>query len=301
MSLPTFHELLEFYDSSGTKMAQNSKIEWTDHTFNPWVGCTNVSPGCDHCYAEAWSRRSGLVKWGKNPRRRTSESYWRAPSKWQAAAASYEARHGRRQRVFCASLADVFDNQVDPAWRADLFDLIASTPALDWLLLTKRPQNIEKMLPQAWPDGGMSNVWLGATTEDQVRFDQRWQVLSRVPAVVRFISYEPAIGPIRLNRAHDLQPDWLIAGGESGHGARPVRAVWMRDYIEDCEALGVAPFFKQWGTVKNNPLVSERGMTAKAAAVDAYGKGGGLLDGQLYRKFPNPIEFSSKPGLRKAG
>lgn len=281
-------------------MAQNSKIEWTDHTFNPWVGCTNVSPGCDHCYAEAWSKRSGLVKWGKHPRRRTSEAYWRAPLKWQAAAASYQAQHGRRQRVFCASLADVFDNQVDPTWRADLFDLIASTPALDWLLLTKRPQNIAKMLPKAWPDGGMQNVWLGSTAEDQVRFDQRWPVLSRVPAVVRFISYEPAIGALRLDRARDLQPDWVIAGGESGHGARPMDAAWMRDIIKDCEELGVAPFFKQWGTVKNNPLVSEQGINAKAvAAADPNGKGGGLLDGQLYREFPIPRGLSPTD-LRKA-
>jgi protein gp37 len=283
-------------------MAQNSKIEWTDHTFNPWVGCTNVSPGCDHCYAEAWSKRSGLVKWGKHPRRRTSEAYWRAPLKWQAAAASYLAQHGRRQRVFCASLADVFDNQVNPAWRTDLFNLIASTPALDWLLLTKRPQNIAKMLPKTWPDDGMHNVWLGTTAEDQARFDQRWPVLSSIRAVVRFISYEPAIGAVRLNRGMDVQPDWLIAGGESGHGARPMRAEWMRDIISDCEKLGVEPFFKQWGAIKNNPLLSEQGMNAKAvAAADTHGKGGGLLDGQLYRNFPRPRGISSKADLRKAG
>lgn len=270
-------------------MAQNSKIEWTDHTFNPWVGCTNVSPGCDHCYAEAWSKRSGLVKWGKHPRRRTSEAYWRAPLKWQAAAAAFEAQHGRRQRVFCASLADVFDNQVAAAWRAELFALIGATPSLDWLLLTKRPQNIAKMLPKAWPDEGMPNVWLGTTAEDQARFDQRWPVLSRIPAAVRFISYEPAIGAVRLDPKQAVQPDWLIVGGESGHGARPMQPAWVRNVIRDCETLGVAPFFKQWGAYANNPLVSEGGLTLKAAAtVDSHGKGGGLLDDRLYREFPNP-------------
>jgi protein gp37 len=269
-------------------MAQNSKIEWTDHTFNPWVGCTNVSPGCDHCYAEAWSKRSGLVKWGKNPRRRTSEAYWRAPMKWQAASRSFSVQNGRRQRVFCASLADVFDNKADAGWRSDLFQLIGATPALDWLLLTKRPQNIEKMLPKSWPEGGMPNVWLGTTAEDQTRFDQRWPVLSRVPAVVRFISYEPAIGPVRL-RLGEVQPDWLIAGGESGHGSRAMQAAWVRDVVRDCEHRGVAPFFKQWGAISNNPLVIENGMSAKAAsAADPHGKGGGLLDGRLYREFPNP-------------
>ncbi len=270
-------------------MAQNSKIEWTDHTFNPWLGCTNVSPGCDHCYAESWSKRSGLVKWGNSPRRRTSEAYWRAPTKWQTLAAAFHRQHARRQRVFCASLADVFDNQVDIAWRGDLFNLIAATPSLDWLLLTKRPQNIEKMLPKDWPEHGRPNVWLGTTAEDQARYDQRWPLLSRVPAAVRFISYEPAIGPVRLNPTHAIQPDWLIAGGESGHGARPMKAGWARDIISDCYAFGVAPFFKQWGSIKNNPLVAEQGMNTKAAAIaDEHGKGGGLVDDRLYRYFPNP-------------
>jgi protein gp37 len=270
-------------------MAHNSKIEWTDHTFNPWIGCTNVSPGCDHCYAESWSKRSGLVKWGNNPRRRTSEVYWRAPLKWQAMAAAFHRQHGGRQRVFCASLADVFDNQADRVWRSDLFDLIAVTPALDWLLLTKRPQNIEKMLPKDRSEQGRPNVWLGTTAEDQVRFDQRWPVLSRVPAVVRFVSYEPAIGSLRLNPTHQQQPDWLIVGGESGHRARPMRATWARDIILDCQSFDVAPFFKQWGSIANNPLVSEQAMAPRAAALaDQYGKGGGLLDGQLYRHFPNP-------------
>ena len=267
-------------------MAQDSKIEWTDHTFNPWIGCTNISPGCDHCYAESWSKRSGLVKWGRNPRRRTSEPYWRAPLKWQAGAAVFEARYGRRQRVFCASLADVFDNKADKSWRKDLFDLIVASPALDWLLLTKRPQNISKMLPSDWPSEGMSNVWLGTTAEDQERFDQRWPVLAAIPAARRFISYEPAIGPLRLS-ADGPQPDWLISGGESGHGARPMNPQWARDVIDDCKRLGVAAFHKQWGAFRNNPLCFEQGLSAKdAEALDAHGKGGGLLDGELYRRFP---------------
>jgi protein gp37 len=269
-------------------MAQNSKIEWTDHTFNPWVGCTNVSPGCDHCYAESWSKRSGLVKWGNSPRRRTSEAYWRAPLKWHAGATAFQVQHGRRQRVFCASLADVFDNQVDAKWRADLFTLIAATPSLDWLLLTKRPQNIKKMLPDDWGNHGRHNVWLGTTAEDQARFDLRWPILGNIPASVRFISYEPAIGPVRLNESA-VQPDWLISGGESGHGARPMNPQWARNIISDCNRLGVAPFHKQWGSIKNNPLVAEQGMDAKTAtAEDTHGKGGGRIDGRLWREFPNP-------------
>jgi protein gp37 len=267
-------------------MAVNSKIEWTDHTFNPWLGCTNVSPGCDHCYAESWSKRSGLVKWGKNPRRRTSEAYWRAPLKWQAAAVGFLASHGRRQRVFCASLADVFDNRADRKWRTDLFELIAATPGLDWLLLTKRPQNIAKMLPADWGDTGRPNVWLGTTAEDQSRYDQRWAVLSRIPAAIRFISYEPAIGPVRLREG--TQPDWLISGGESGPGARPMDPQWVRDVIADCVAKGVAPFHKQWGAYRNNPLVREGGLSPREAELmDGNGKGGGLVDKRLYREFPS--------------
>src|SRR6185312_14413446 len=112
-------------------MGENSKIEWTHHTFNPWVGCTKVGPPCDFCYAEGWAKRSGMVQWGDHPRRRTSEANWRQPLKWNKAA---EAA-GERRRVFCASLADWLDNQAEPAWRADLGELIAATPYLDWLLL----------------------------------------------------------------------------------------------------------------------------------------------------------------------
>jgi protein gp37 len=268
-------------------MAENSKIEWTDHTFNPWTGCTNVSPGCDHCYAESWSKRSGHVKWGNNPRKRTTEHYWKAPFIWQSKADEFMARHGRRQRVFCASLADAFDNQAEKSWRADLFEVIRQTRGLDWLLLTKRPQNIAKMLPPDWGDEGYPNVWLGFTAEDQTRFDQRWRHLAAIPAVVRFVSYEPAIGPLRLAGLQGTRPDWLISGGESGHGARPMDPQWARDIVADCNALGIAAFHKQWGAYGNNPLLVEQGQPlAEVKAVDPYGKGGGLLDGQLVRNFP---------------
>ena len=246
-------------------MGENSKIEWTDHTFNPWTGCTKVSPGCDHCYAEAWAKRSGLVQWGNNPRRRTTADNWKKPVKWNAEAGAFNREYGHRPRVFCASLADVFDNQVPSAWRKDLFALIRECGRLDWLLLTKRPQNISKMLPSDWGDG-YPNVWLGMTAEDQTYFDQRWKHLQKIPAVIKFISYEPAIGPLRLPK-HGPYPDWLISGGESGGGARPVKRRWIRDVIADCRDHGVAVFHKQWGTYQNNPLVVKRGMTIDEAKV----------------------------------
>jgi protein gp37 len=268
-------------------MGTNSKIEWTDHTFNPWLGCTKVTPGCDHCYAESWSKRSGLVKWGNHTRKRTSEIYWRAPLRWNELASQFEKAHHRRQRVFCASLADVFDNQVNKTWRADLFRLIRACDKLDWLLLTKRPQNIAKMLPADW-GSGYQNVWLGATAEDQKRYDQRWAHLSRINCAVSFISYEPAIGPLRLN-SNGPQPDWLISGGESGGHARIMNPKWARDVISDCKKFGVAPFHKQWGTYRSNPFVYENGHSLKdAESQDQEGKGGGLIDGQIIREFPLP-------------
>jgi protein gp37 len=276
-------------------MAINSKIEWTDHTFNPWLGCTKVSPGCDHCYAEAWSKRSGLVRWGNSPRRRTTEVYWRGPAKWNAAADEFERANGRRQRVFCASLGDVFDNQVEPLWRCDLFELIAKCSRLDWLLLTKRPQNIVKMLPPNWGNG-YQNVWLGITAEDQKRFDQRWPHLLRTRAVVKFISYEPALGPLRFPVKGPF-PHWLISGGESGAGARHMKPQWVRDIVTDCRRTGVALFHKQWGSYQNNPLVVEEGLSEREAAHrDPYGKGGALIDGALCRESPS----SSRPRRRAA-
>jgi len=269
-------------------MGENSKIEWCDHTFNPWIGCQKVSPGCDNCYAEAMmDHRYKKVQWGAHgERKRTSEQNWKKPIQWNAQARAFRKENGHRPRVFCASLADVFDNQVDSSWRNDLFALIRKCNKLDWLVLTKRPENIEKMLPSDWRDG-YPNVWLGTTAEDQTQFDFRWKRLKKVPAVIRFISYEPALGPVRLPSNGSL-PDWLISGGESGAGARTLRPQWVRDVIADCHRFGVAPFHKQWGSYHSNPLVVEKGMTAREAReIDAEGKGGGLVDGKLVREFPD--------------
>jgi protein gp37 len=226
-----------------TAMADTTKIAWTDSTFNPWIGCTDVSPGCDRCYAETWGRRFG-VEWGPHgARRRTSADYWRGPLRRQRRAAAFQRAHGRRQRVFCASLADVFDNQVPPEWREDLFKLVRACPDLDWQVLTKRPQNMARFLPPDWGDG-YPNVWLGATTESQEYFDQRMPILARAPAIVRFVSYEPAVGPLRITDAA-ARPDWLICGGESGPGARMMPPEWARDIRDQCASAGVSFFMKQ--------------------------------------------------------
>jgi protein gp37 len=206
-------------------MAENSKIEWTDHTFNPWTGCTKVSPGCDHCYAESWAKRSGTVRWGPGEqRRRTTNTNWRKPLAWNAAHAEFFAQHGRRQRVFCASLADVFDNEVDAMWRADLFMLISETPHLDWLLLTKRIGNAAKLLPvwyedpAAWEFGdgfAHPNVWLGASIVNQEEADRDIPKLLNTPAAKHFLSMEPLLGPVNLEQLPAVNYSRMFQSGET--------------------------------------------------------------------------------------
>lgn len=253
-------------------MAENSAIEWADHTFNPWEGCQKVSPGCDNCYAETRNARfaGGIaMNWGPGaPRRRTSHANWRKPLQWQADAAAFLAAHGRRQRVFCASLADVFDNAVERAWRADLASLILATPDLDWLLLTKRIGNAAGMLLDMFGRDVPANVWLGATIVDQAEADRDIPKLlaTRGPRI-RFLSMEPLLGPVDLTQLRDgyvdalrgieggrtstlrdiNEVDWVIVGGESGPGARPMHPGWARSLRDQCAAAGVPLLFKQWG------------------------------------------------------
>jgi len=229
-------------------MGKDTKIAWCRHTFNPWVGCTKVSAACDHCYAESWAKRSGHAGLWAGERRRTSVDNWKQPIKWDKAAAAT----GERHRVFCASLADVFDNQVPEEWRIDLWKLINSTPNLDWLILTKRPQNIAKMMPSAAinPHPWFPNVWLGVTAENQEEYNRRWDHLRRIPAVVRFISYEPALGPITRLQLQPCEavPSWVICGGESGGSARCAEEFpgWARAMRDQCASwVNIAFFMKQ--------------------------------------------------------
>jgi protein gp37 len=278
-------------------MGDTTEISWTDATFNPWIGCQHVSPGCDHCYAEAqnsFRKWTAGGAWGPHAeRRRTSAATWQKPRLWNAEAVAFARAQGRRRRVFCASLADVFDNQAPNTWRADLFRLIRDTPELDWQLLTKRPQNIVRMLPTDWGEG-YPNAWLGITAEDAEHFRMRWPVLARIPAAVYFVSYEPAIAPlgaIDIGRANCL-PDWIICGGESGGRARLMHPTWARHVRDQCRALDIAFFHKQWGTYRSNPLVQENGLSlpeAERRDPRTNGKGGALLDGRLHRDFPGKI------------
>lgn len=297
-------------------MSANSKIEWTHHTFNPWWGCVKVSPACDHCYAERDSIRYGFSEagahfpiWGKGTQRRFfSEKHWAEPLKWDRAA----AKAGERQRVFCASMADVMEDNPDvhPA-RARLYNLIDDTPNLDWLLTTKRPQNFRRYLPPEWITNPRRNVW-GLTTVESPEYLWRIDELLKIPFAVRGVSAEPLLGQIDLEldrfvlgtggeRRHDLS--WVIVGGESGPGARPMHPDWARSLRDQCVAAGVPFFFKQWGEWSpnkfefiGNPRGERRAIHLHASSDHTHighpmrpvGKkaAGRLLDGREWNEMP---------------
>lgn len=296
-------------------MAENSAIEWTDHTFNAWIGCTHVSPGCVHCYAETMmDSRYGKVSWGKGkPRMRTSVANWRKPLAWNKQA----AKQGTRYRVFCSSLADVFDPEVDQQWRNDLWHLIDQTPNLDWLLLTKRPEQIARMMPVRWgcdAEAGLfddttlmpENIWIGTSVEDQRRADERIPHLKKIPARVLFLSCEPLLEAVDLEQAGAIESagpawagynshiEWVIVGGESGHGARPMHPNWARSLRDQCQAAGVAFFFKQWGEFRpaneHDPdrILGTMGIASDMALVARVGKhaAGRELDSQTWDEVP---------------
>jgi protein gp37 len=230
-------------------MGIDTGIQWCHHTFNPWRGCTKVSAGCANCYAETLSKRNPKVLgvWGDDGTRViAAESYWRQPIAWDVAAEA----SGERRRVFCASLGDVFEDRTDLiAPRCRLWKLIEATPNLDWLLLTKRPENVEGALRSErigkWLPG---NVWLGVSVEHQAAAEERVPRLKAIPARVRFLSIEPLIAPISFRMPELFGIDWAIVGGESGPRARPFDLAWARSIRDQCRAAGVAFFLKQLGS-----------------------------------------------------
>ena len=263
-------------------MNEESKIEWTDATFNPWEGRLT---GGSHCGSGA-------------PLRRTSEANWRKPIKWNRDAADFIAKYGRRQRVFCASLADVFDNAVDSAWRDDLWDLIRACPNLTWQILTKRPQNIPKMLPSDWGDG-WDHVWLGTSAGNQDTADKNIDALLNAPAKLHFLSCEPMLGYVTIQSEINRSPNrirWVICGGESGPNARPMRSSWPHFLQRECEDHGVPFFFNQWGEyapqlVPTGEMLSDGRTEFKKIEMVKVGKrqAGRLLGGEEYNEFPPDI------------
>lgn len=282
------------------EMGENTKIQWCHHSFNPWIGCTKVSEGCAHCYAEAQDkfRRWTPAGWGAGkPRHPIREETWKNPLRWN----EWYTAAVERPRVFCASLADWLDDEVPVDWLARLLVLIHDTPNLDWLLLTKRPENwteriqaarnfltptkwetaqwLNEWLPYESPNvDGLTregkaprNVWVGTTVENQARAIERVPLLQEIPAAVRFLSVEPMLERIllpifevtggmrtdpesgkkqlelKVEKGHGI--DWVICGGESGPGARPMEVRWAQLLREQCRVAGAAFFMKQLGGV----------------------------------------------------
>lgn len=281
-------------------MGENTAIEWADHTFNPWLGCDKVGPGCDNCYAARWwTVRMNQPELWNGERRRTTAA-WKQPRRWNRRA----AETGSRESVFSASHADIFDNKVPPVWRADLFGLTRETPWLDYLILTKRIGNAPAMLPKDWGDG-YPNVWIGATICNQEEYDRDVGKLLRVRAVVHFLSMEPLLGRVDMSdrlgvhhhpdnnpanphvqalmravrRSHGPAIDWVITGGESGPGYRHADPDWFRSLRDQCTAAGVPFHFKQW-----------EGATREQ--VKARGR---ELDGIEHNARPDPAEFAANP------
>jgi protein gp37 len=326
-------------------MAEQTGIQWCDSTMNPWIGCTRVGPGCDFCYAAAhMDTRLGKVKWGAGEQReRTSAAYWKQPERWNAqpffectkcgwrGSEKEMEKHpcgcGRgamvkaRRRVFCASLADVFDNEVPDSWRHDLFALIGNTPNLDWLLVTKRIGNAKDMLPWGkiltgdlppWP-----NVWLGATVVNQQEANRDIPKLLDTPAALRFLSMEPLLGPVDLSPflapvccgnpvadyggeymgQREVVPSccgnpnpsplsWVIVGGESGPKARPFDLAWCAQIVRDCQTAGVPVHVKQLG---DNPCRTD----GSAIEVHDYGH-----KGKDMHRWPELLRVRQHPGVR---
>jgi protein gp37 len=280
-------------------MAENSKISWCDHTSNFWWGCMKVSPGCQHCYAETLSKRYGKQIWGPaaTTEREYKKAVWREIVKWNVQAAA----EGVRRRVFVQSMADFFEDHPQVVeWRHDALALMLASKYLDFQILTKRPENILPMLEAAgesllrhgghnavgvqllrWLKHGIdyapANVWIGTSVENQEQADKRIPNLLKVPAAVKFLSCEPLLGRVDLVTGGYLSHgwtgaalpgvSWIIAGAESGHGARPMDLNWVRFLRDQCAFANVPFFFKQ-------QIVNGRKVELPE------------LDGQVWAQFP---------------
>lgn len=238
-------------------MGATSAIEWTDATWNPWYGCLKVSPGCKQCYMYRDQRR-----YGRDPKAvtRAKDATFRAPLKWK-----------ELKRIFTCSWSDFFIEQAD-AWRPEAWGIIKATPHHTYQILTKRPENIADRLPEDWGEG-YPNVWLGVSVETQ-EYDWRAYALASVPCAVRWISYEPALGPLTLHAEIATEIDWLVSGGESGAKPRPAKPEWFREIREQCDHFGIAYFHKQNGGSRK---------------IDGAW-GGREIDGEIYHEFPELLE-----------
>lgn len=251
-------------------MAKKTNIEWCNHTFNPWIGCHKVSEGCKHCYAETWAlQKQRVTAWNKDSERKPVQN-WLVPEKWNRNALAAK----QYKTVFCASLSDVFEDRDDVIeLRKDMWGLVKRTSCLIWMVLTKRPENIEKLLPEDWGEG-YENVCLMVTAENQECFDKRVSILQGIPAKHRALSIEPLVGPINIEEGKLAGIDMVIVGGESGQkidNIRPMNPAWVRQLRDDCAREEVPFFFKQWGSWGPNDQLAEKDLSNAAVFVSATG------------------------------
>lgn len=307
---------------------RNTKIEWADHTWSPWRGCTKVSPGCANCYAEALSRRNPAVlgEWGPG-RPRVFNKNWDQVKRWNSISSA-----SRASTTIFPSLCDWLDSDVPIDWLAQFLELIHDTPSLRWLLLTKRPENWDKRsleVAQLWAGDGLnhrvkwlidwrrgfwipSNVWFGTSVEDQKRADQRIPVLLEIPAAVRWLSVEPLLGQVDLSEWTGIcsqhHPDgsetpiqkplhWIVVGGESGPKARPCSIEWIRSLVNQCKASETPVFVKQLGA---HPIIQERELWRMNGQPEEWVPGDGNVPMRVkHAKCGDPIEWPEDLRVRQ--
>ena len=268
-------------------MARTTGIEWTEHTWNPLVGCSLESAGCTNCYAMRLAHRlaaMGQPAYAGITRRTRAGAVWTGELRQAPPAQLDKPRRIRRPAmIFVNSMSDLFHPDAPDAWRDAAYRVMLDTPRHVYQVLTKRPQVAAAFYAARPHLHGLPHVWLGVSVEN-ARVTGRIDILRTIPAAVRFLSVEPLIGPVGRLDLGGIS--WVITGGESGPGARPCRPEWVRDVRGQCASAGVAFFHKQWGTYASHPDVIAGRRPAEVATYDAHGKGGALLDGRLWRQVP---------------
>ena len=306
-------------------MGKNTKIEWTDATWNPIRGCSRVSEGCRNCYAESVAARfsdlgqpyHGLAEFkiiGKDTPNERTEAHWTGEVAFVPEHLDDPLRWKKPAKIFVNSMSDLFHEKVQDEWIEKIMQVILACPEHIFQVLTKRPERMGNWV-RNWKVGGVKfipppNLWLGVSVEDQKTADERIPLLLEIPAAVRWVSYEPALGPVNFQNWVPRGIDWIVMGGESGKNARPMHPKWARDVRDLCKLVSTPFWFKQWGewfprtdavdisrrhcvwkddvaTFPNNWSVCRLHLNS-GNYMERIGKklAGSLLDGDAHREFP---------------
>lgn len=291
-------------------MADRSKISWTDATWNPVTGCTSVSAGCDHCYAKRMAERfpqvhgvdERLIGFGNEIESEFTPRPF-SQIKFHPDRLDIPLRWKKPRRIFVCSMGDLFHEDAKDEWIGDVFRVMEVARRHTFMLLTKRPERMKDFIDKGMDHCGRmysSNIWIGVTAENQAAAYERIPVLLQTPAEKRFVSVEPMLGPVDLARGiptewyhyipRNPRPslDWVICGGESGPGARPMHPGWTRSLRDQCRAAGVPFFFKQWGEFAPCERWVPGSVNLGDVSMMRVGKkaAGSLLDGREWTEIP---------------